>query len=729
MPKTSAASKVVEDETNRLEALEKLQIDNRPEAEFDHIVQFAAAIFGAPTALISLVEDERQIFKARIGLDESETARDASFCAHTIQSDQVLVVPDARLDDRFRDNPLVTGEPFIRFYAGAPLITESGHRLGSVCVIDKDPRQGLSSDQKRWLSGLARIAMDHFERKRLDRTRRAAMSLAGTTPDAIIAADAEHRITFWNAAAEKIFEIPREAAVGRRFSSLLTPSDWARFKRALSKARSAGRSVGAVLKVAGQKGGGGSFSAELSLATWKDEDQWRFGVILRDIGEREAEQNRLRYLTHFDPLTDLPNRTYFSERIEELLSTRTAFSVYKIGLDRFKQVNGSLGLDAGDALLQEVSKRVLAASASTGIVARLGSDEFGVLWPRSDDLNKATGFSAKLLAGLMPSFSLNGVSVHVSASIGIVLSPSHGQFTSAAEVLKGGLLSLHKAKAAGGRRAEVYKDQLGDSLSERQRIEEGLWTAFERDEFEVYYQPQVRLDDGKIVGAEALLRWRHPDMGLLSPATFIPVLETSELASAVGEWVLNQACGFAARMARRGHPVQVGVNLFSSQMRDGLLDVAVARALKGSSLPAKLLELEITETTVVGLEDAMIEPLRRIREMGVGIAFDDYGTGYASLSLLKRYPLSRLKVDREFVQNITTDTGDAAIVRAVLAMARSLNLKVIAEGAETAEQVDVLKDLGCEEVQGYFFGRPMPSREFERLLQGLTDDKLSLSET
>lgn len=701
------------DEPERLSALRAYEVtDTPPESEFDHIVKLAADLFEVPTALISFVESDRQFFKARIGFDACDTARDVSFCAHALVRDDVLVVPDATRDDRFRDNPLVIGAPYIRFYAGAPLATADGHKIGSICVIDNKPRPPLSMREQEWLRGLATLTMDHLERRRLEIFRRAAVNLAAKTPDALLATDGQFRIRFWNRAAEEMFGISGDFAVGRPFASLFTDVSWAVIEQELGRVRSDPAGNGTVVRVEGCREAGRTFMAEISLAAWRDDEEWRFGAIVRDTTQRDDEHRRIRYLTHFDTLTDLPNRARFLERIADELGAGRAFTVLKVGLDRFKEINASFGLAVGDTILRRAGERIVASVGPDAFVARLGSDEFGVLWSGSDDPIRARSVGEYVLAVLSEPFDLDGGSCHVGASIGVVLSPALARFDTAGAVLKGGLLALHEAKRAGGRRMELFRPQFGAEISERRRVEEELHDAFDRGELELFYQPQVRLSDRSIVGAEALIRWRHPARGLLSPASFLPVLEASDLAGRVGEWVIDRACAFAGELMQHGKLLRVGVNIFGTQLRDGRLAKVVTRCLQESALPAHQLELEITETTVLGLDGELIGPLRQLRETGVGIAFDDYGTGYASLSLLKRYPLTRLKIDREFVQDLETNQGDAAIVRAVLAMAASLGLDVIAEGMETEAQAAILQMLGCQEAQGYLFGKPMPGEEF-----------------
>ncbi len=707
------------DEPRRLEALRSYRLDGTvPEAEFDHVVRLASDIFEVPTALVSFVEEDQQFFKARVGFDACETSRDVSFCAHALMSDDVLIIPDARADERFASNPLVTGHPFVRFYAGAPIVTPRGQRLGSVCVIDTEPRASFTDREQRILQGLAKVVVDHLERRRLDVVRRAAMKMASTTPDAIVCSDESGTISFWNAAAERMFGFSRVEAVGSALTSIVPPEFRAGHEAGMARVLLGGerRLAGKTVEIRGQRRDGEQFPIELSLATWKDGDQLQVGSIIRDVSERHRARERVRHLTDFDRLTDLPNRAQFLEKIDEALTTSGRFTLLKMGLDRFKAVNGTMGMATGDLVLTEAARRTREAAGPGALVARLGADEFGILIAGSDDPIAADAIGHGLLQRMGEPFHVGGSVCHLGASVGIVLCPGLSHFDVADAALKAALLALQHAKMAGGRRCQVFQPQLGRQADDRHRIEEELRQAFARDEFELHFQPQVTLPDARLVGAEALLRWRHPLRGLLSPAVFLPILETSEMAVDVGRWILRRGCAFAAEAAARGTPIRVGVNLFAAQLRDAAFFDDVLAALASTGLPSHLLELEITETTVLGLDESVIAPLRRLRDLGVKIAFDDYGTGYASLSLLKRYPLTRLKIDREFVRDLDTDADDAAIVKAVLAMGASLGLEVIAEGIETAEQAATLAAFGCREAQGYRFGKPMPAAAFRQLL-------------
>ncbi len=703
-----------EAERARLDVLKSYRLDGpAPEAAFDHVVRLAADLFEVPTALVSFIGEHEQLIKGSAGFDGRGTSRDLTFCAHAIASDDVMVVSDALADPRFRANPLVAGEPFIRFYAGAPIVTSEGHRLGSVCLIDTVPRPPLTERQCGLLQSLAGIVMDHLERRRLDTVRQAALRMGAATPDAIVCSDDAGRVTFWNAAAERMFGYAHDEIVGRPLATLVPPEFHPHHEETMVRRFADGEDAPApTLEVVGLHRDGSHIPMEVSLATWRDGDRVHVGSIIRDLSERNRARERMRHLTHFDRLTQLPNRGQFLERIDQAISALGRFAVLQVGLDRFKAVNGTLGIAAGDHVLVAAAERLRNEVGPSAFVARLGADEFGVLLAGAAAAAGAGALAQRLVARLGEPFPVGAALCHLGASVGVVLAPDPSADLGADCVLKRALLALQHAKMAGGRRFEVFQLQLGERAEERRRVEEELRGALERGEFELHFQPQVLLPGGGLVGAEALLRWRHPKRGLLSPAAFLPVLENSEMAVPVGCWIVREACAFAARMAARGASLRVGVNLFAAQLRDAGLFTVVVDALAAAGLPARLFEVEITETTVLGLDESTIEPLRRLRGVGVGVAFDDYGTGYASLSLLKRYPLTRLKIDREFVRDLRTDPDDAAIVKAVIALGASLGLNVIAEGIETPEQASALVGFGCREAQGYLFGKPMAEADF-----------------
>ncbi|WP_426441025.1 putative bifunctional diguanylate cyclase/phosphodiesterase [Bradyrhizobium genosp. P] len=453
---------------------------------------------------------------------------------------------------------------------------------------------------------------------------------------------------------------------------------------------------------------------------WCEPEQ-RYFFFGRDMTERKAAEEQLRRLALYDSLTDLPNRASLRADFEELFEQRAdapfrPISVAILDLDGFKDVNDTLGHSVGDRLLHKVGQRLEAASEQI-LVYRLGGDEFVLVARDCGDPLVATELVSSILKRLAEPIEIDGHQLFVGASAGIAISPIHG--SNADDLLANADLALYDAKASGTRTYRLYEPSLRARANTRRQLDSELRRACVKREFVLYYQPQVRSSDSAIIGAEALLRWDHPERGVLAPGLFIDALGESAVAMEVGRWILTEACMAAASWRAKGLPdIRIGVNLFPAQFRNGTLLQDVEYALSESGLPPEALELEITENIALGREDGALSPLKALRATGIGIAFDDFGTGYASLSYLTRYPLTRIKIDRSFVQKIDMKSAseDTAIVRSIIVMGRNLGLEVIAEGVETTAQADFLKSEGCHELQGFLFSRPLPKEMFENLL-------------
>ena len=703
-----------QDEEKRLAALEEFGVDAPiSEMGFTRLIHLAANIFKVPVVLVSLIEAERQFFAGSLGIATCETPRDISFCAQTINSKGIFVIPDTLADPAFTHNPLVTGEPFIRFYAGVPLLTQTGYAIGSLCIIDRMPRSDLSGGDRQNLQDLAVLVMDRLEMRRLERARSASQfrfeNIAHTSPDAIICADEIGTITFWNSAACKLLGYDSKEIIGENIN-LLTPEGLvARLNRLVADKNTLQHGGMLELKVMAKDGSW--IPVELSASMWVDHQHVSFGAILRDITERRRNEERLFQLAHMDHLTGLANRTLLTTSLEQVLKNENAAVIMLLDLDGFKDVNDNLGHAGGDAVLINVGYRLQRCVRSGDIVARMGGDEFALLLLGMSDPSRAGEIADHIIEEISKVVTIEGQPVNIGASIGIVVYPLHG--LTIQELLTNADLALYQAKTEGRHCRRFFTQELRD-ISQAKRIYQAeLGRAYEHNEFEMFYQPQVRLSDEAIVGAEALLRWRHPLKGLLGPAVFLPALESSRWAERVGEWAIKTACRQTAEWYRAGiENFRIGVNLFGAQFRTGTLAQQVRAILAETGLPPTALELEITENIILRQDETMLLPLRELYADGVGIAFDDYGTGYASLSMLKHYPVTRLKVDQTFVRAMCDSPPDAAIVRAILYLGNSFKLEVIAEGVETIEQCERLRKKGCLEAQGYLFGKPMPADEF-----------------
>jgi diguanylate cyclase (GGDEF)-like protein/PAS domain S-box-containing protein len=540
---------------------------------------------------------------------------------------------------------------------------------------------------------------------------------SAASPDAMIVADDRGLIRHWNAAAERMFGLKVSEALGTSLDIIVPEPMRGAHAEGMKRLLAGGkpRVVGSVVEVTAQHVDGRFFPIEMSLSMWTEDGQARFGAMIRDVSSRRANDERLHHLAHYDQLTLLPNRVSFLEKIEAALSPTTPATVMLVDLDRFKEVNDQHGHAAGDAVLIETALRIKrCVPGEIATVARLSGDEFAILLQNTANPLQADAIAKKLRDELRRPFDLDGHLVWVGCSVGIAMSPSHGE--DAATLIGSADLALYKAKAEGGDQQSLFVPTLKAVASARRSLETELRTAWERREFELYYQPQVRLKDRKFVGAEALLRWQHPVRGLLQPSAFIETLENSSLAAPVGQWILESACKQAALWNEAVPGFLMGVNLFSAQLKSDPLPQIVQHVLASTKFPARQLELEITENIMLNDGAMSKEQLQQLHDMGVGLAFDDYGTGYASLAFLKQFPITRLKIDRGFVSNVRADGADAAIVMAVIMLARRFGLSVIAEGIETEEQEVLLKKWRCPQAQGYLYSKPVSAQVFGCML-------------
>jgi diguanylate cyclase (GGDEF)-like protein len=433
-----------------------------------------------------------------------------------------------------------------------------------------------------------------------------------------------------------------------------------------------------------------------------------------DITARRRAEAQIAHMAHYDALTDLPNRVLFREHLVKVLEgvDRGKLAVLCIDLDRFKAVNDTLGHPIGDALLQAVGDRLRASARPNDLVARLGGDEFAIVQAGTEQPSGAIALATRLIATIAKPFELDGHQVAINASVGISIAPNDG--IDPDKLLKSADMALYRAKSDGRDSYRFFEPDMDAKMQLRRKMEIDLRRALTLGEFEVYYQPLITLKTEKICGFEALLRWRHPERGIILPMEFIPIAEEIGLIGQIGAWVLKRACLEAA-----GWPdnVNIAVNLSPAQFKHRAIVLDVVAALGASGLPAHRLEIEITETVLLQDTETTVRTLDELRDLGVRISMDDFGTGYSSLAYLQKFPFDKIKIDRSFVENLAEHPQSIAIVRAVMALSISLGMKTTAEGVETEEQLRRLKEEGCTEVQGYLFSRPVPAAEAAHLLQ------------
>ncbi|MGO9433485.1 MAG: putative bifunctional diguanylate cyclase/phosphodiesterase [Terracidiphilus sp.] len=439
-----------------------------------------------------------------------------------------------------------------------------------------------------------------------------------------------------------------------------------------------------------------------------------------DISERKRIESRTERLAYYDLLTDLPNRTLFHERYSKALASARRkhgqVALILLSLDRFKVINDSLGENFGDRLLQEIAERMIELAGPNNIVARIGGAEFAIVLKNVEDLSSVTTIAQSLVAKLSTEYSFFGHSLNVFCNLGISIFPENGK--DCETLMKAADIALSCSREDGLNSFRIFTNGMNDKIQESLLLEQGLRTALARNELFLVYQPQVDMRTGHVTGLEALLRWNHPQSGLLLPGKFIEVAETSGLIVPIGEWVLRTACAQARKWQDEGlPPVPVAVNVSPVQFRQQGFRELVQNILDETGLDPKYLELELTESLLLSSADFMFSLIQELKDMGIMLAIDDFGTGFSSLGYLRQFKVNRLKIARSFIQDVSDDTDDAAITTAIINMAKALNLSVLAEGVETAAQLSFLQEQQCYTIQGFYFSRPVAVDQIDRQLR------------
>jgi diguanylate cyclase (GGDEF)-like protein/PAS domain S-box-containing protein len=612
-------------------------------------------------------------------------------------------------------------------------VSERGQVYGWITIEDAtlaDPQDVQLLATMGAEVGVAYENQRRFQAVRASETR--FRSLVANASEVIAIADAAGTLGYQSPAAERVWGYTPTQLIGRSAHDLVHPDDRAGAQALFAQAVETPDAT---------------LTTELRLrhadGTWRDcevvvtnrlDDPGISGLVAtyRDVTERKQYERELSRLAFHDSLTSLPNRALFLDRLERALARaerhQRPVAVLFLDVDNFKVVNDSLGHDVGDQLLVTVAARLRACLRPEDTAARLGGDEFTVLLEDISEGREAEAVAERIAAALRAPIALPGRDVVVTASIGIALgAPGRNRPEG---LLRHADLAMYRAKAGGKARWALFDQSMNDAAIERLELETDLRHALEQGEFRVYYQPIAHLKSGRISEIEALVRWQHPQRGLVSPAQFIPVAEETGLIVPLGQWVLEEAC----RQTQAWHaqypgepPLIVGVNLSARQFQHPKLVEDIARTLAQTGLEPRSLKLEITESVVMANGDATVATLHQLKALGVQLAIDDFGTGYSSLSYLQRFPVDTLKIDRTFVDRLGESAQDTAIVQSVVALAKTLHLSLTAEGIETAAQFDHLQSLGCDRGQGYYFAKPLPAAEVEGMLAGVASDAATLA--
>ena len=553
------------------------------------------------------------------------------------------------------------------------------------------------------------VAQDLRERLSAEQQQRQADVVLDNTKEGIVLTDAKGAIVLVNPAFEDITQYEATEAKGLRLQLLWSnPDDPGSIERIWSAVKLYGQWQGEIWMRCKD---GELRPVWKNISTVRDATGQivNFVAVFSDITAIKEAEERLRHLAYYDALTNLPNRVLFGDRLRLALDraerSAAAVALLYLDLDDFKHVNDTLGHEEGDRLLQEMARRLPGCVRANDSIARLGGDEFIVVLEDIASPQQAARVAEKMLDAIAAPFHLSGIELRMSASIGISLSPLHGATYD--ELLKAADAAMYRAKREGGHSYQFFSIELTKQAMEQLTLRNALRHPNLHDQLVLYYQPQVALRTGRIVGVEALVRWNHPTHGLLSPGQFIPIAEEAGLIHLIGEWVLNTACVQAKTWNDMGYaPMRVAVNVSAQEIRTHAIVDRVQQSLGETGLDASLLELEVTEGALQS-GDEVVEVLEKLRSMGVRLALDDFGVGYSSLGSIKSLPFHRLKIDRSFVRDLTRDAGDRSIARAIIAMGRSLKLEILAEGVETIAQLRILRHGGCDEVQGFLLGHPM----------------------
>jgi len=615
----------------------------------------------------------------------------------------------------------------IESYFGSPIKTPSGEIIGIVAVMDT---QILKIEE--WLQPILGLFSNRIGFELLRRSATEEQELAESvfkeSTEAIIVCDAHTNIIRINPECTKMMGYSLEDVFGKK------PNIWKSgkhniefYKQLWTTLKEEGIWQGEIIN---KRKNGALFISRQIIKAILDENGniHQYISIINDITEKKQAEERIYRLAHYDVITQLPNRTSFHNQLNEAMAKAeksiSKLAVMFIDLDHFKLINDTSGHSVGDELLLQVASRFRKVIDESNLLSRFGGDEFTVMLPCIESVGYVSDVASKVLNALVAPFNLSSCEITISASIGISIFPDNG--TDVSMLLSCADNAMYRAKESGRSSFQFYSEQMKRDAKERVALEHDLRNALSSGEFELHYQPQIDLKTKQVIGIEALIRWLHPSKGVIPPDKFIPVAEVTGLIVPIGEWVINEACQKLQQCHKEGfYNINMAINLSARQFFQEDILVIIKESIKTAGVQASNLEFEITESMMMSNIEETVDILHEIKTLGVQLSIDDFGTGYSSLSYLKRFPLNKLKIDKSFVQGLPNDSDDVAIVKATIAIAHSLKLTVIAEGVETEEQLSMLKSYQCDEVQGYYFSRPLPDKELMHYLYKSLPAKIS----
>jgi diguanylate cyclase (GGDEF)-like protein len=726
-------------ETDRCATLRDLGIlDTSSDDNFDAAVKLASLSFGVPVALVALIDEHREWFKAITGWQTREAPREVAFCNYTILQDDVLVVEDATLDPRFSDNPLVTGAPHIRFYAGVPIGLDNEQHLGTLCIIDTKPRTFSKKDADllkelgRVVSNLLRQFHQTREQAKLS-DELARERSAGETREKQL----RHKQNLWGYASElaaigsweydpvrdkivwgtetyHIFDVDPHSDVDiDTIAGSFDDDGRKRWKLALGHFLASNTSLQFEGKICTRNGE--KWIRVLGKTEISGGFAFRSGLV-QDITQERQSQERLNDLATRDGLTGLANRLSLIRKLQRLQENKAAFAFVLLDLDNFKTINDTFGHAAGDECLKQVAERLRSLPPDWRIYAsRVAGDEFAVLLPADLDIRELDLRLERICAALTFPVAICEQSIQVTVSLGVSTYNSHAEI-GPEELMAQADLALYQAKSSGRNRYEHFKACMKEEADRSSRIVGEIRQALKNHELRLFYQEKIRLADGSHAGYEALLRWCRPDGEVVAPGAFQPALYDPLLSGEIAAFVVNEALTQVATWIRTdGRYSPISINVGHHQFRDLDFASTLIKELKRRGLPPSAIEIEVTEDVFLGRDvEAVLQTCRNFTQHGLRLSFDDFGTGFASLTHLLDFPVQAIKLDRSFVSRLLTEQRAVGFFEAVCELAHSLSIEVVAEGIETEEQHRMLRALGCDYGQGYLFHRPSAPEDLDR---------------
>ncbi len=774
-----------EDENLRITTLKNLNILDTPsEQRFDRLTRIAQQLFDVPIVLISLVDTNRQWFKSSLGIELSEFPRSISFCGHAILNSEVFVIPDTNMDYRFADNPVVTGPPYVRFYAGQPLRAANGQLVGTLCVLDQIPRvfnhnntrllqdiaalvekeinfpdlkevtQKLTRSENKLLETVEKLNLEQ-QREKL-RNSCLEMISRGLPLNQILSSiinaveqqktdvrccilslgESTKSLKVISAPSMPEFYIKAIDGLPARIGSASCGSAAASGTRIIVEDIETHPYWESLREVARQAGIKSCWSQP--VISCQGDILGVFSITSRKTGKpsqtdiqlmkqtanlvgialvRDRNDKLIQKQANFDSLTGLPNRLMFKDRLNQEIANakRNDFEValFFLDLDNFKDINDTLGHDKGDQLLKEVARRLSGCMRNIDTVARFGGDEFAIIMGQLSNTNNVDRIANELIAALSRPFPLSGRVAYLSTSIGISFFPDNA--SNSDDLIKNADQAMYAAKNKGRSRFQYYSATMQKKAMERMSVLNDLQDALKEDQLQIYYQPIVDLKSGSIDKAEALLRWLHPQHGLLNPQDFISIAEGSAMIIKIGEWVMQQVLNTLCNWRQNQHTdFQISINTSSVQYRDTEKRLLKClEMLDQSGLPGQALTIDISEKLLLENRPETIHQLKEFSNRGVNIALDDFGIGYSSLDCLKNSNLDYVKIDSNLIECIEHDPESLALCEGIIVMAQKLGLKVIAEGVETEQQRSYLIAAGCDYAQGYLFSPAVSENNFK----------------